>query len=549
MKGVDDRPQVEPANGAGSMHVPEPLVECRGRCLPDRRAHSDRHGELWVLYNRGVVCRPVGDLRVREAELSGPSAGISDMPLKVRCSMVATMAAALGGCHSGPAGGTPTPTPTPTPTSTPSPTPTPTPYNVLLIVVDDLGLRVGCYGAPVVTPHIDALAARGVRMSRAYCGYPLCAPSRSSFLTGLRADRVSSTQVPFRTVYPSVVSLPQNFRAQGYYTAGIGKVFHDDVGWDNSGEWEHFEQDFANTPLGSAGQGEDLTRGHLTCCRWQSAEGTDDDQADGLIAQAAIRVLENRPSRPFLLGVGFHKPHDPFAAPTRYFDSYPLSGVLTTQPPGNDRADIPVAALPDAFPFTADEARQLTQAYYASTSFVDVQVGRVLSALDRLELRDKTIVVLVGDNGRHEGEHQHWDKNTLFAPSVNVPWVFAGPGVIAGRVYAEPVELLGLYATLAEMCGLAIPSTVEGASLASVLRGSSDAGPRAAFNMATPNGVVGHQIATSLWHYNEWGTNGRDGMELYDEQHEPGEITNLAHETAYATVVSDLQQRLRAHWQ
>jgi uncharacterized sulfatase len=423
-------------------------------------------------------------------------------------------------------------------------------WNVVLLIADDLNASLGCYGdTQARTPRIDGLAARGLRFSRAYCAYPLCNPSRSSLLTGLFPDSIAPNGdvVSLRTHRPDVVSLPQLFRRNGYYTAGISKVFHDAVGTDNRGEWE-YSVDYANTSLGNKGQGRDLTPSRLfSPCRWLAADGTDEDQRDGQIARGAIEVLERRPTdRPFFLGVGFHKPHEPFAAPRAYFDQFPPGQLRLRARYDGDRDDVPRPALPDPYPFSDDEARQLLRGYYAATTFMDAQVGRVLDALDRLGLTSTTIVVLLGDNGHHLGEFDHWSKATLFEPSTHVPLIIAGPGIPGGRVCARTVDLTGLYATLADVCRLSLVNAVDGASLTALLA-DPDASWDAAYSECRPRLALGHSVHTERWRYTEW-ADGARGVELYDLERDPGEHVNLSSKPELAATVSELRALLRQRW-
>jgi iduronate 2-sulfatase len=423
-------------------------------------------------------------------------------------------------------------------------------WNVVLFVVDDLNTSVGCYGdTQARTPRIDGLAARGLRFSRAYCAFPLCNPSRSSLLTGLYPDTIGDQLdgSSLRSHRPDVASLPQLFRRSGYYTAGISKVFHDASGIDNGGEWE-YSVDYRTTALGGSGEGGDLTPpGLFAPCHWLAAAGADDDQVDGQVARGAIDALERRPAdRPFLLGIGLHKPHEPFAAPKAYFDRFPLASVRLRPKLAGDRDDVPRQALPEPYLFTDDEARQLMRGYYAATSFMDAQVGRVLDALDRLGLRSTTIVVLLGDNGHHLGEFEHWSKGTLFEPSTHVPFVLAGPGIPVQQVCSRTVELAGLYATLAELCRLPLANAVDGASLTPLLADPSTEWTPA-FCQCRPRAALGRSIRTEHWRYTEWEA-GKRGVELYDVEHDPGEHTNVAAKPELGTTISELSALLREHF-
>jgi uncharacterized sulfatase len=436
--------------------------------------------------------------------------------------------------------------------------------NVVLIIADDLRPELGCYGAAHVrSPNIDRLAARGVRFDRAYCQYPVCNPSRVSFLTGMRPDetRVLGNNIFFRTTLPDVVTLPQHFRANGYFTASLGKVFHrggtmeelkpemdDPASWDLSRYYQA-------TALGNTGEGRNLTGGKLGWCRWLAAEGGDEDQPDGQIARDAVRLLEERSQKqlagPFFLAVGFHKPHDPFVAPRKYFDLYPLESCTPpTDPPDQSPTLAPAlggGALADAFgKFTDAERREFIRAYRAGTSFTDAQVGRLLDALDRLKLTDRTVVIFLGDHGYHLGERGWWNKNTLFELSARVPLVIAPPGAkSAGKSSARVVEFLDLYPTLLDLCGLAPPPhALAGRSLRPLLDDPAAAWDHPAFTLVRRGKITGRSIRTARWRYTEW-DDGRAGAELYDHDHDPGEHHNLIADPAHRSTVAELNAQLQ----
>ncbi len=311
--------------------------------------------------------------------------------------------------------------------------------NVLFIVVDDLRCSLGCYGDDAVrSPNIDRLAAKGVRFDRAYCQYPVCNPSRTSFLTGLRPDHtgILENQTPFRVKMPDVVTLPELYRQAGYHTIGLGKIFH--AGIDTQGHRVLFQdprswadcRNFDPTPTGRRGEGRNLTGGTLKWCSWLAAEGGDEDQSDGRNAAAALEALAETHDRPFFLAVGFHKPHDPFNAPAGYFTLYPPDAIALHRPPSDRTPDVPLAVPNKAnfATFTDRERREFQRAYYAGISFTDAQVGKLLDALDRRKLWDRTIVVLVGDHGYHLGDHEWWNKVTLFEGGTRVPFIVWAPG-------------------------------------------------------------------------------------------------------------------------
>ncbi|HSU56786.1 MAG TPA: sulfatase, partial [Candidatus Dormibacteraeota bacterium] len=342
------------------------------------------------------------------------------------------------------------------------------PLNVLFIAIDDLNVSLGCYQHPLVkTPNIDKLAARGIRFDHAYCQYPLCNPSRSSLLSGLRPDttRIYNNGVPIRKAFPDIVTLPQLFKNSGYFSARVGKIYHYGVpgqigtsGLDDPPSWNQFvnprgrdrddEADVINfTPNRQLG---------AALC-WMEAKGTDEEQTDGKVAAETIRLLEQHKSRPFFIAAGFYRPHVPDVATKQYFDLYPLDKVQLPLEPAGHITNIPPVALttrPLNYGVEEEKLRMFKRAYFASISFVDAQVGKVLEALDRLKLADNTIVVLFGDHGWSLGEHGQWQKQLLFEGVARVPLMIALPKAQVTGISERPVELVDLYPTLADLCGL-----------------------------------------------------------------------------------------------
>ncbi len=430
--------------------------------------------------------------------------------------------------------------------------------NVLFVVVDDLGCRLGCYGDPdVKSPNVDRLAARGVRFERAYCQYPVCNASRTSFLTGLRPDTtgVLSNDTPFRDKLPDVVTLPQLFRQNGYTTASLGKIFH--LGRDAAGKpaffldqksWEE-NRNFPATPTGLRGEGRNLTGGKIAAVRWLAAEGGDLDQPDGQLAAEAVRLLEAHREGPFFLAVGFHKPHDPFNAPKAYFDLYPPDKIRVPQgaesrAPENPLSipvNSPLAALGEA------EQRELKRAYMAGLSFMDAQLGKVLDALDRLKLWETTAVVFMGDHGYHLGEHHWWNKVTVYEHCARAPLIVWAPGAKGmGRSARGLVEFIDVYPTLADVCGLTPPTSLEGKSFRSLLDDPSRPGKPAAYTKVTRGQGEGRSVRTDRWRYTEW-DGGKKGAELYDHANDPGEDHNLASDPRQADTVAEHKALLRAN--
>jgi iduronate 2-sulfatase len=437
--------------------------------------------------------------------------------------------------------------------------------NVLFIVADDLCNHLGTYGDKVVrTPHLDALAARGVRFDRAYVQYPVCNPSRNSFLTGLRPDttRIYDNATALRTPLPDAVTLPQRFRENGYFTASIAKIFHVSQ-WDprrpeeKPGTWKlddarswDFRINTKPTALGSTGDRlhlagapapKDLLNYRL------KADGDDDDQEDGQAVRDAIGLLETKKEKPYFIAVGFRRPHAAWVAPKKYFDLYPLASLRLPDP--GSRAGVPPIAFTNKEPNygTPTEMLQMLQGYYATTTFMDAQVGRLLAALSRLGFADRTIVVFLGDNGWHLGEHGLWHKGTLFEESARVPLIIYAPGARGnGRASTRVVELIDLFPTLAELCGVPAPSGLAGASLRPLLDDPAAPRTRPAFTQVLRSGnQMGRTVRTDRWRFTEW-DEGRAGVELYDHETDPREYTNLASRPQLAATVAELRRLLHS---
>lgn len=435
--------------------------------------------------------------------------------------------------------------------------------NVLFIAVDDLGPALGCYGNPVIkTPHIDRLAHSGVRFARAYNQIPLCNPSRASLLTGLRPDvtQVYDLTRHFREAIPDTVTLPQLFRRAGWWTGRVGKLYHYDVpagigtnGLDDPASWDQVVN-----PKGRDVADEALitnptpARPVSAALSWLAADGTDEEQTDGMIATAAIALLEQRRAAPFFLGVGFFRPHTPFVAPKKYFELYPLEQIQLPEFPADDREDIPAIAFAhnNATPhYGLDEltCRRALQAYYAAVSFVDAQIGRVLDALERLKLAENTIVVLWSDHGYHLGEHNGiWQKRTLFEESAGAPLIIRRPGAVGnGTASRGIVEFIDIYPTVALAAGLTLPARLSGRSLLPLLEAPQRAWDHPAFTqILRPGGgtpVMGRTVRTDRWRYTEW-AGGSAGIELYDHASDSREIINLADRAEHEATRAELRR-------
>ncbi len=425
--------------------------------------------------------------------------------------------------------------------------------NVLLIMADDFRDFGGAFSKEVVkTPNLERLRARGMTFERAYVQYPVCNPSRCSMMTGMRAEQtgIVGNDIALRVRMPDVVTLPQLCKDAGWHSHAYGKLFHLGGGrdaearqqWmDASRSW-HTAQSFEATQTGRKMlAGRDVTDGALRWCHWGSADGTDDDQPDGQIAAATVAMIEQLGERPWFIGCGFMKPHDPFIAPKKYFDLFPMDSLK----PWSDPADtIPVREehvstgdYAKAFgKFTEKEWLELFRAYCAGTSFMDAQVGRVLDALDEHRLWDKTLVVFVGDHGYHTGERKWWNKNTLFERSCRAPLIIAAPGMKGGLTTRSLVEFVDLYPTIVDFCGLQMPHTGAGASLRPVLADPNATVKDAAFTLLTRGPKLHAQsVRTARWRFTLWS----DGQtELFDHDVDAEELHDVS--AQHADVVAEL---------
>lgn len=437
------------------------------------------------------------------------------------------------------------------------------PPNVLFIAVDDLACALGAYGHPLVkTPHIDALARRGMVFDRAYTQLPLCNPTRASLMTGMRPDTtgVYNLTTHFREKLPDVVTLPQLFRSHGYRAMRVGKIYHYGVptqigtpGLDDPPSWDE-----TVNPRGRDKQEENLVTNFIPkmglgiAPAYLAADGSDEEQTDGLVATRAIELMRAHRDQPFFLAAGFYRPHTPYIAPKKYFDLYPLESIPV--PPAPDLSQVPPAALwlPDAvkknplfWGLTSRQQQEIIRAYYASVSFMDAQVGRLLQELDALGLADNTLVVFWGDHGYLLGEHGQWQKQSLFEESARAPLIIAPPpGYSAPGKTKRIVEFVDIYPTVAELARLPAPASLEGRSLVPLLKNAAAPWPHPAFTQARQ----GRSIRTEEWRYTEWGPDGANGVELYDHRRDPLESRNLAQQPAQAGVVAELRARLHAQF-
>ncbi len=450
--------------------------------------------------------------------------------------------------------------------------------NVLFIISDDLNNLLGCYGDPQVrTPNIDRLATRGVLFNKAYCSFPLCGPSRNSILTGLypNSTGIQANAQVFRQTIPNQLSMPQAFRQQGYFAARIGKLYHYNVpnsigtnGHDDPGSWEMELNPAGIDRLEEHPHIFSLTKNQFGgTLSWFASPKSEEHHTDAMMANDAAWVLERcarEKQRPFFLAVGFFRPHTPYVAPkSPYFDMYKESEMPVVQGIEEDRADIPAAGLAsqkmEQEQMTDELRRQCRQAYYASISFMDTQVGVVVDSLERQGLSDNTVIVFTSDHGYHMGEHGLWQKMSLFEESARVPMLIVAPGMSKGTISETPVSQIDLFPTLAELCDVRIPDNLQGQSLIPMLKDPSHAGRGWALTQVTRGGrrvdakngnetdrpFFGYSLRTPRWRYTEW-DGGVAGKELYDHDNDPRELTNLAEHDEHRAAMDELANSLKA---
>ncbi|MDP6251494.1 MAG: sulfatase [Verrucomicrobiota bacterium] len=453
--------------------------------------------------------------------------------------------------------------------------------NVLLIVCDDLNTHVSTSGYPhIKTPHLDRLAKESLIFNRAYCQYPVCGPSRASFLSGLYPEStgVLNNKIDIRETRPGTPSLPQFMKENGYWTGGVGKIFHTvrhepgDLGWNEYHRFENDEFPFVTEARKKfeAGNGS-IERGKprrqwkeklsklFTQTRGQQTPGygpsglNDSQHRDGRNARKVVEWIDKKSygDKPFFITVGIHKPHVPFIAPQKYFDLYPKRDLQFELSPANDWSDIPKLAMVKRFSGFGFELgrendplrREYTQAYHACVSFVDAQVGLILDKLRTQKLWDDTIVVFTSDHGYHLGEHFMWGKVTLFEECARVPLVVRVPGVSkAGTRSDGLVETIDLFPTLAMLCDLAAPAYLQGQSYAELIQKPDGSGKPSAYTVVSRGTQLGRSIRTKRWRYAEWGE--ANAAELYDLEKDPREYSNLAKSLEHGALVKRMKDTL-----
>jgi len=462
--------------------------------------------------------------------------------------------------------------------------------NVVIIAVDDLRPELGCFGAkPVQSPSIDRLAREGLVFTRAYCAMPICNPSRASLLTGMRPDTLGvwDNSTHFRKNHPDITTLPQLFKNAGYHCVEVGKFFHDSlpdpVSWSTPirlipmttiyvSPAIRARQSAREAAARKAGMSEAWVSSYLRGPATEAFDGPDNASWDGVIADGTIDLLRKlRDKTPFFLGIGLMSPHLPFVAPKRYWDLYQRDEIplapnnflpkgaprfamngLTELACHEDFVDVP---NPTEGSLTEDQVRLLRHGYFACVSYVDAQVGRIIDALDELNLRAETIIVLWGDNGCKLGEHGGWGKQTNYEEDTRVPLIISPAGEKrAGGETPALVELVDVYPTLCELADLRAPRGLEGTSLAPLLQNPRRPWKTAAFSQYARGFTyryVGRAMRTDRYRYIEWRERFEGRLvaaELYDHESDPQENVNLASLPESSVLVEELSRRLGRGW-
>ena len=432
--------------------------------------------------------------------------------------------------------------------------------NVLFIIVDDLNCDLGTYGNSIVnTPNIDRLASRGVLFNNAHAQYPWCGPSRASLMTGMYTNqtKITNNNMNLRSSVPDVITIGQRFRQQGYQSVRIGKIFHYDVpsaigtsGNDDIYSWDQTVNPYGRDKIEEYKVNTLTERKYGGTLSWLAAEGTDNEQTDGIAASEAIKKLDNfaNSQTPFFLALGFFRPHTPFVAPKKYFEFYDQEKIDIPEISSDYLSTLPEPAVKsirsqkNQINIDKKLAQEIKEAYYATISFVDAQVGRVLDYLETSGLDKNTVVVLTSDHGFHMGEHGHWQKQTLFEKSTRIPLIISTPNELnKGGVTNSPVELIDIYPTLMDLTDIKVPNHVVGKSLKPIMN-NLNAKVRKSSLTRWRNG---YSIKTNRYRLTQWGSNGELGYELYDHKCDKNELINLADNKDYFKVMDSLKLEIK----
>ena len=474
-----------------------------------------------------------------------------------------------------------------------------TEYNVLFIAVDDLRTTLGCYDAKIVrTPNIDKLAASGTMFRHAYCQQALCSPSRTSLLTGKRPDttKIYSLEQHFRKFLPDTVTLPQCFRQHGYVTQSLSKVYH--PGLDDPASWtlpswnpksptylkpeslaarsklqekldaegvDYKEHVLERDPVTGMATKVARPKVKLKGPAWEDPDCPDNALADGMTADKAIECLREMKDRKFFLAVGFLKPHLPFIAPKKYYDLYDPKTIklADNQFPPKDCPEVALynwaelrcyTDIPPLGRLDDEKERELLHGYYACASYTDAQIGRVVDELEKLGIREKTIIVLWGDHGWQLGEHDEWCKHTNFEEATHAPLIISAPNQKNKGAKPEALaEFVDIYPTICDLAGVERSDDLEGRSLVPVMNDPKRKWKKAAFSQyPRPNGVMGYTVRTDRYRYTEWTERETDkppvGIELYDYKTDPQGNVNLAGKPEQKKIQAELAKTLHDGW-
>ena len=427
--------------------------------------------------------------------------------------------------------------------------------NVLLIIADDLNCDIGVYGNKVVkTPNIDRLIENGTLFLNAHCQYPLCGPSRASFMTGMYSNQTKMTKnnIFLRNTVPDVITIGQRFRQQGYQSVRIGKIFHYDnpstigtSGIDDIYTWDQTINPYGRDKLEEYKINTLSPRRYGGTLSWMASDGVDEDQTDGIGASEAIKKLENfsNTGENFFLAVGFFRPHTPFVAPKKYFDLYSKDDIVIPESSPDYLKTIPIPAAKSVrskknqINLEEDLAKEIKQAYYATISFVDAQVGRIINKLKQTGLDKNTIVVFTSDHGYHMGEHGHWQKQTLFNNATKVPLIINVPGKdFISKISNSPVELIDIFPTLMDLTNIISPSHVVGESLKPIIENKSSDVRKSALTRWRN----GYSIRIERFRLTKWDINVDFQYELYDHKFDEEELNNLALDSSYSLIRDSL---------
>ena len=426
--------------------------------------------------------------------------------------------------------------------------------NILFITIDDMNDWTSVFDKnnPIQVPNIEKLASRGVFFPKAYCSSPACNPSRASVLTGTRPHKtgIYGNSSDWRGALPKIPTMQRYFKENGYFVCGAGKIFHHHRDWayhDNASFHEYLMMSINEPYPDKKLNGLDSYGSRNT--DWGAWPDDVKKTADYRTAQYAIQKFQQTYDQPFFLNVGIYKPHSPFFAPQEYFDKYPVENLKMPEMLPNDLDDLPEGAKElmkpsDWFWIGMEKAkkqdpnawRNYVQAYQACASFADDMIGRVIDALDKSPYRDNTIIVFWADHGFHLGEKKHFEKFALWEKTTHIPFIVVAPGLTKpNTIIGKPVDMTVIYPTLCELCGLEIPSQVDGFSLVPLLKNPDENIPPALMTYMKGN----HAVRNERWRYIRY-TDGTE--ELYDHENDPNEWYNVAGEEGNKTIIEELKK-------